>query len=45
MGYKETDKLGGADPYSASKATAEIAMQSYVKSFLKTKTIILKYAQ
>ncbi len=32
-GYKETDKLGGSDPYSASKAAAEIAISSYVKSF------------
>ena len=41
-GYKETDKLGGADPYSASKATAEIAMQSYVKSFFKDKNNHIK---
>jgi CDP-glucose 4,6-dehydratase len=32
-GYKETDRLGGADPYSASKAAAEIAFISYQKSF------------
>ena len=32
-GYKETDKLGGIDPYSASKAAAEIAISSYVRSF------------
>ena len=32
-GYKENDILGGADPYSASKASAEIAIQSYIKSF------------
>jgi CDP-glucose 4,6-dehydratase len=32
-GYKETDKLGGKDPYSASKACAEIAFSSYVRSF------------
>ncbi|MBT6051413.1 MAG: CDP-glucose 4,6-dehydratase [Candidatus Scalindua sp.] len=32
-GYREDDKLGGDDPYSASKACAEIACHSYVKSF------------
>jgi len=33
-GYRETDALGGPDPYSASKAAAELAIRSYVKSFL-----------
>ena len=32
-GYKETDRLGGADPYSASKACAEIAISSYFRSY------------
>ena len=36
-GYKETDILGGIDPYSASKASAEIIISSYYKSFLKKK--------
>ena len=31
--YEETDPLGGHDPYSASKAAAEIAIGSYRKSF------------
>jgi len=31
--YKETDALGGSDPYSASKACAEIAFSSYARSF------------
>ena len=36
-GYKEDDILGGNDPYSASKASAELAIQSHIKSFcLKT---------
>ena len=34
-GYKEDDILGGHDPYSASKACAELIIQSYIKSFLK----------
>jgi CDP-glucose 4,6-dehydratase len=32
--YRETDELGGHDPYSASKAAAEIAIASYRDSFL-----------
>lgn len=31
--YKETDRLGGYDPYSASKAAAEIVIDSYRQSF------------
>jgi CDP-glucose 4,6-dehydratase len=31
--YKEEDRLGGYDPYSASKAAAEIVIDSYRKSF------------
>ena len=31
--YKETDALGGYDPYSASKAAAEIVTSSYRNSF------------
>tara|TARA_Y100000590_G_scaffold140338_1_gene160956 strand:- start:4712 stop:5812 length:1101 start_codon:yes stop_codon:yes gene_type:complete len=36
-GYKENDILGGKDPYSASKASADIAIQSYVSSFFPKK--------
>jgi len=32
-GFVETDPLGGYDPYSASKACAEIVVDSYRKSF------------
>lgn len=32
-GYREQDALGGHDPYSASKACAEIAASSYSRSF------------
>lgn len=31
--YRETDALGGHDPYSASKAAAEIVIASYRQSF------------
>jgi len=33
FGYRENDRLGGHDPYSASKAACEIAVQSYRKAF------------
>ena len=40
-GYKETDILGGKDPYSGSKASAEILVKSFINSFfLKNKTKI-----
>jgi CDP-glucose 4,6-dehydratase len=32
-GYRENDELGGHDPYSASKAMAELAISSYRQSF------------
>ena len=36
-GYKETDILGGVDPYSASKASAEILFNSYYQTFFANK--------
>jgi CDP-glucose 4,6-dehydratase len=36
-GFKEDDKLGGKDPYSGSKASAEIMIKSYQESFFKNK--------
>ncbi|ARJ68150.1 CDP-glucose 4,6-dehydratase [Magnetospirillum sp. ME-1] len=32
-GYRESDELGGHDPYSASKAAAELVVSSYADSF------------
>ena len=32
-GYRENDLLGGHDPYSASKAAAELVFSSYTRSF------------
>ena len=37
--YKENDRLGGFDPYSSSKAGAEIAIASYQKAFFNPKYI------
>ncbi len=39
-GYKETDVLGGKDPYSASKGATEIIIKSYVESFFKNQDLI-----
>jgi CDP-glucose 4,6-dehydratase len=36
-GYKEDDILGGKDPYSASKASAELAIQSHISSYFSSK--------
>ncbi len=36
-GYRENDRLGGKDPYSASKACAEIAFSAYARSFFLDK--------
>ena len=38
-GYKETDKLGGKDPYSASKAMAENAIFTYYNSYFSSSNI------
>jgi CDP-glucose 4,6-dehydratase len=35
-GYRESDRLGGHDPYSASKAAAEMAIASWRSSFCGT---------
>lgn len=41
-GYVESDELGGDDPYSASKAAADIATQSWIKSFATTPVAIAR---
>lgn len=32
-GYRETDAMGGPDPYSASKGAAELLIRSHIKSY------------
>ena len=32
-GYRETDRLGGKDPYSASKGAAELVIRTFVESY------------
>src|SRR5205085_9551438 len=39
--YKETDRLGGYDPYSASKACAEIVTASFHRSFFNDDNFII----
>ncbi len=43
-GYKENDELGGKDPYSASKASAEHVIHSYVNSFYLNKSNKIRIA-
>ncbi len=38
-GYRENDRLGGGDPYSASKASAELAIKSFYESFFTDSNI------
>ena len=38
-GYRETDHLGGYDPYSSSKACAEILTASYRNSFFSAESL------
>lgn len=39
-GYGGDERLGGFDPYSASKAAAEIITESFARSFLKDKRAV-----
>jgi CDP-glucose 4,6-dehydratase len=41
-GYKEDEPLGGVDPYSASKAMADILTQSWLKCFSAPPTAIAR---
>lgn len=41
--YRENDPLGGYDPYSASKAAADIVTNSYIQSFFNTKDFEIKH--
>lgn len=42
QGYRESDPLGGNDPYSASKAMADILTQSWATSFGGPKTATVR---
>jgi CDP-glucose 4,6-dehydratase len=43
-GYRETDPLGGHDPYSSSKAAAEIIIQAYRRSYFSKPGGLVKIA-
>jgi len=43
--FQETDALGGKDPYSASKAAAEIVTQSFARSYYETAGVPLATAR
>jgi CDP-glucose 4,6-dehydratase len=43
--YREDDALGGADPYSASKAACELAIACYRDSYLKERGIAVASAR
>ena len=43
-GYKETDALGGKDPYSASKGAAELMIKTYSESYFKSEKSNVKVA-
>lgn len=43
-GYRETDAMGGADPYSASKGAAELAIRSHIKSYFPKDTSNVRIA-
>ena len=44
-GYRESDRLGGEDPYSASKAAAELVTESFEKSFLSKNAVAVATAR
>jgi len=44
-GYREEDPLGGHDPYSSSKAAAEIAIASFRRSFFQTHPVKIASAR
>ncbi len=44
-GYRETDRLGGIDPYSSSKAAAELAINAWRNSFASNSNYLLSSAR
>lgn len=44
-GYRETDRLGGSDPYSCSKACSELVTRSYTDAFFSGKDICISTAR
>lgn len=44
-GYRENEQMGGADPYSSSKACAELVSTAYRKSFFQNTDIAMATAR
>ena len=44
-GYRENDRLGGADPYSSSKAATELAISSWKQSFSNNRDFLISSAR
>jgi CDP-glucose 4,6-dehydratase len=44
-GYREDDRLGGRDPYSSSKACAEIVVAAYRRSFFPAGSAVISTAR
>lgn len=44
-GYTEDDRLGGIDPYSASKAAVELLAASHARAFFKNEGILMATAR
>lgn len=44
-GYRENDRLGGADPYSSSKAATELAISSWKQSFSNNRDLHISSAR
>lgn len=39
-GYRENDRLGGHDPYSASKGAAEVVFSAYARSYFSSRSTL-----
>lgn len=44
-GYRESDRLGGYDPYSNSKSCSELVTHSYLNSFFTEKSVAVSTAR
>ena len=40
IAFKENDRLGGIDPYSASKSAKELLARSYFESYFKNSELV-----
>ncbi|HCD53041.1 MAG TPA: CDP-glucose 4,6-dehydratase [Balneolaceae bacterium] len=45
IGYKETDQMGGYDPYSSSKGAAELVVSAYNRSYFQHTEVMVTSAR